>query len=162
MVDIGPPGHQVPFTVGNRRAQFEPGHIGVRFRGIHQGGVFHVALFLTTDRCLHMEPVVGAPCAVQPAFRILERAANGFTVAILVVVRFLIPGRKTNEAIVIPHGGTAVDQPSIAVVGTSDGQVPGSAGVTKYGIRCGGNDLTARNGSPPQGAVTGAHLENLG
>lgn len=152
MVDIRLPSHQVPAAVGHRRAEFQAVQVGVGLRRVHPGtGVFHVPLFLAAGHALDVEAAVRSPGAVQPALGVLVGAAHGLAIAVLVIVRFVVTGGQPQPGFVAADGGTAVDQPAVAIVGAADGEVAGAGAVTEVRRGGGGHHLAARRWRPSAG-----------
>ena len=162
MVNVRLPGHQVPAAIGHRRTQLQSIQVGIGFRRVHTPArEADIPLFLAADHAFDVETVVSCPGTIHPAFGVFIGAANFTTIAVFVVVRFVVSAGQSNEGILATGRHAAVHQFAFAIVGAAQGQVAGCAVVIRKFRSCsGGHHLAAGNRPPAQGAVAGAHFQH--
>src|SRR5690554_1193285 len=162
MVNVRLPGHQVPAAVGNGRTQLHPVQVGVGFRRVHTTArEADIPLFLAADHAFDVEAVISCPRTIHPAFGVFVGAADFVTVAVFVVVGFVVAAGQSNEGILATGRYAAVHQFAFAIVGAAQGQVAGrSIVISKLRRRGGCHHLAAGNRPPAQGAVAGAYFQH--
>ena len=162
VIHICLPGHQVPAAAGDRRSQLQPVQVGIRFRCIHTpAGKLYIPLFLAADQALDVKAIISGPGGIHPAFRVFVGAADFVTVAVFIVVGFVVAASEADKRFLVTDRHAAIHQLAFAIVGTADGQVAGCAVViSKFRGGGGGDHLAAGNRAPAQGAVAGAHFQH--
>src|SRR5690554_2896879 len=162
MVNVRLPDHQVPAAIGNGRTQLHSVQVGVGFRRVHTTAQeADIPLFLAANHAFDIEAVISCPGAIHPAFGVFVGAADFVTVAVFVVVGFVVAAGQSNEGILATGRYAAVHQLAFTVIGTTNGQMAcRHIVIGKFRCGRGRHHLAAGNRTPAQGAVAGAHFQH--
>ena len=126
MVNIRLPGHQVPSTIGDRRARFEPVKIGIGKGRIHApSGELYVPLLLTAGHGFDKQPAISSPRGIDPALGIFVGASDFSAIAVLVIIGFIITRTHSQIGVLTAHRHTAVHQFACTVVRPAKFQMTG-------------------------------------